>query len=492
MDGGDSADGRQRTVSRRRFVEAAGATGVTAGLAGCTSLHPLALTEDETSRRTIRWAADSRAADNADALRQAMWDAGLPQDIYVEIVAGATQTGARQSQYQRWLSADLEEPDMLLMDSGWALTFIQRDQLLNLDDNLPSSLTNRIKNEYFEASVNTATGEDGSLYAMPLFPDFPTMQYRKDLVREAGYDPDGNNWATETMDWQRFSEVTADVMEQTDTDMGFTFQADNYEGLSCCDFNEFMTSFGGAYFGNPEEYLFGPIGDRPVTVDEDPVVQATQLMRTFINGPDAPDTLDGYAGPISPQGVLGWAEEPSRRPFTSGDAVMHRNWPYSIVINGAEDVFGEDLGVMPIPYGVTADEAQYPMTGGPVAALGGWHMTINPNSEKIDMAIQVFEAMAQQSFKLSLFETIGWIPPEPSLLDTQEARDVPIVGRYIDALKVAGQNAIPRPATAVWPLESTKIAQRVHAALTGQETSQEALGTLKSELEQIEQFNAVD
>ena len=28
------------------------------------------------------------------------------------------------------------------------------------------------------------------------------MIYRKDLVEEAGYDPEGENWATEPMSWQ--------------------------------------------------------------------------------------------------------------------------------------------------------------------------------------------------------------------------------------------------------------------------------------------------
>ena len=87
--------------------------------------------------RSARFAADSRAAGAADTIRQALWDAGLDEDIYVEVIAGATQTGGRQSRYQRWFSADLPDPDMLLMDSGWALTFIQRGQLLNLEEELP-------------------------------------------------------------------------------------------------------------------------------------------------------------------------------------------------------------------------------------------------------------------------------------------------------------------------------------------------------------------
>jgi len=94
------------------------------------------------------------------------------------------------------------------------------------------------------------------------------MHYRKDLVEDAGYDPDGENWATEPMSWQEFAEMAADVWEQNggpggDFDYGFTTQGDNYVGLACCTFNETMTSFGGAYFGDHEN-LFGPIGDRPI------------------------------------------------------------------------------------------------------------------------------------------------------------------------------------------------------------------------------------
>ncbi|RBI64155.1 sugar ABC transporter substrate-binding protein [halophilic archaeon] len=485
MVGASSRDG----VSRRKFVKAVGASGTAAGLAGCTSRGQVA------NPNTIKWAADSDAADNADAINKALHQAGLSKDIEVDVLAGSSQTGVRQSQYQRWLSANLEEPDMLLMDSGWALTFIARRQVLNLSDALPQNMVKKAKNDYFKASVQTAMAKNGDLYAIPLFPDFPTMQYRKDLVKEAGFQPDKNNWATESIDWKKFSKVTKEVMKQQNDKKkgsmpyGFTFQADIYEGLSCCDFNEFMSSWGGAYFGGFEN-LFGPIGERPVTVAEKPVVDSIKMIRSFIHGPNAPNTLDDYAGPISPSAVLSWTEETSRAPFTNGNAVMHRNWPYSIVINGAEDVFGKDLGVMPIPYGVKPKNAKYKQTGGPVAALGGWHMTINPNSPKIQKCIEVLRAMMQPSFKFNLFELIGWIPPEPDLLKSKQARDVPIIGRYIDQLRVAGQNAIPRPVTAVWPQQSGKIAQSVHSAYSGGQSPESAMQSLKSQLRSIEEYNS--
>ena len=504
VDSDSHENGRRSGVSRRRFVQAAGASGVTVGLAGCissggdggsgdggdggtgTAINTSAPEEDV----TVKWAADTRVADNKKGIIDAMRKAGLPDNITVEIVAGSQVTDNRQSQYQQWLSANREEPTLLMMDSGWTIPFIVRDQLQNLSSALPSGMTDIINNEYFEASVNTAKHpETGDLYGMPLFPDFPTIQYRKDLMKKAGFtEDDFSTWAQESMSWQEFSQAVKKTMDAdgVDVDYGFNFQASIYEGLSCCDFNEFMTSFGGSYFG-PHKNLFGPVGDRPVTVDEQPVIDSIKMVRSLIHGSDAKNTMDGIAG-VSPEAVLQWTEEPSRQPFTNGNAVALRNWPYSININGAEDAFGEDLGVMPIPYGVKASEAQYDGTGGPVAALGGWHMTMNPNAPetKKQAAVQVLQVMQKEQFQLDLFGLVGWIPPRPKLLDSDQAKEVELIGRYLPQLKVAGENAVPRPVTAVWPQQSGKIAQQVNSAYAGKKTPKKAMSDLKATLEQIE------
>ncbi|WP_115819362.1 MULTISPECIES: substrate-binding domain-containing protein [Haloferax] len=510
----DSRKGKRTGVSRRSFVKAAGASGVAVGLAGCistgggdgngggnggtdTDTDTPINTEETTDDITLQWAADTRVAEAEEEVVQALRDAGLPENIDIDILAGSQVTDNRQAQYQQWLSGGRSEPTLLMMDSGWTIPFIARNQLQNLSQSLPEEMTSTIEEEYFEASVSTAKGSNGDLYGQPLFPDFPTVQYRKDLLRNAGYtDEDFSTWATESMSWEDFSRVTKEALDANpDIENGFTFQANVYEGLSCCDFNEFMTSYGGAYFGGREN-LFGPIGDRPITVEEEPVINAIRMVRTLIHGEDDEYALDGITGGISPEAVLQWTEDPSRQPFTTGNAVMHRNWPYSIVINGAEPSeendqtgFGEDLGVMPIPYGVTADEAQYEGTGGPVAALGGWHMTMNPNSsdEQKQAAVQVLRTMQTEQFQLDMFRIIGWIPPRPSLLESDQAAEVPIIGRYLDALKVAGENAIPRPVTVVWPQQSGRISQEVNAAFAQEKSPEQAMSDLASQLEQIEQ-----
>ncbi|WP_101296694.1 extracellular solute-binding protein [Halegenticoccus soli] len=489
MDGGNLRRGRSergsaadRRVSRREFVKAAGATGAAVGVAGCTALG------SGTDANTVQWLADSNVTGAASDVREGLYEAGLSRDVSLEILAGPSSTDARQQQIQRWLDAGLSNPDLIMTDSGWTIPFIVRQQLVNFTGNpaVPDRLVERIENQYFESIVQTAKHpQTGDLYGMPLFLDVPTMLYRRDLIEEAGYSPKRENWASESIRWKRFARAVRDALDRNrDLQYGFTFQAAAYEGLSCCDFNEFMSSFGGAYFGG-RDTLFGPVGERPVTVNTQPVIDSIRMIRTFIGGPDDPHALDGYAGPISPRAVLSWIEDSSLAPFTNGNAVAHRNWPYAIPIS--REALGNKLGVMPIPYAVTERQSRYRNIGGPVASLGGWHVTINPHTEKLDRAVEVLRAMATRSFRLTLLNVIGWLPPEPKLLDSRASRE--LLGDAVEPLRVAGENAIPRPVTVVWPQESTKIAQIVNDTYGGGIAPAEAMRTLQSQLVEIENYN---
>lgn len=435
-------------------------------------------------------AADSEYEGAADPIKDALYDVGLDESIEVDIRAGDFETGSRREEFQSALQAGRSDPDVFMMDSGWTIPFIFREQLVNLEEELSDDVLDRVENDYLELSVETARHpETGDLYGLPLFPDFPVMQYRKDLVEEAGYDPDGENWATEPMSWQEFSDVVADVWEQSGGEdeytYGFTTQAAAYEGLSCCTFNETMSSWGGAYFGGLDN-LFGPVGDRPVTVDEQPVIDAIRMMRAFMYGDEDEEALDGYQQ-ITTSDIVQFTEEDAREPFTAGDAIFHRNWPYSVVINGADEEYGEDLGTMPIPYGVTEDESSYEGLGGTAAALGGWHLTLNPESDNLDSAIQVVEAFANDEVMLTIFQEVGNMPPVPDLLTEVTEEDVGAIGRYVDTLQVAAENAVPRPVTDIWPQQSELIFQEVHDAYTQTKGPEEAMSELTEQLEQSEQ-----
>ena len=476
-------------------MKAAGVSGITAGLAGCVTNDGGGSGDEQIDTSvpdgdvTVQFAADDRLQGIQDQVQELLYEEGLPENISLEVLAGSFVSDDRQNQYTQLLDAGQESPTMLLMDSGWTIPFIARDQLVNFSQQMPSDLVDDIQSNYFQASVDTVSSTDGDLYGMPMFPDFPVMHYRKDVYESAGYNPESDNWATEPITWSEFSQATADAKEEAGTDYGFTFQANIYEGLSCCDFNEFMSSWGGAYFGGREN-LFGPVGDRPVTVDEQQVIDSIRMVRTFINGSDDEFAMDDYQK-ISPEAVLQWTEEPSRQPYTNGNAVANRNWPYAIPINGADDVFGEDHGTMPIPYAVPESESQYEGLGGTSSALGGWHAVINPNApaEKKSAAYHVLDAMKSEAIQLLALEEIGWLPPRPSLFESDRAQNVPIIGRYIDTLRVAGENAVPRPVTTVWGQQSDQIASEVNAAYAQQKTPEDAMSSLKSSLEDIESSN---
>ena len=482
MHGADShRDNPPRGVSRRDFVKAAGASGAAVGLAGCT------VGGSQAGSNSIRWITSTDMAGESAAIKKALRNAGMSKDVNLEMVAGPASTDQRQAQYTRWLSAELDEPALLDMDSGWTLNYINRDQLLDLNKELEEKTLNRINNKYFQASVKTAKGPNGHLYAVPMYVDFGSMLYRKDLVKKAGYSPEKENWATESMRWKKFSKIVADTKKKSGVNYGFGWQGNIYEGLSCCDFNEFMSSWGGAYFGG-RDTLLGPVGNRPVTVNEQPVIDAVRMLKTFIFGSNAPNTLDGYER-ISPNAVLSWIEDSSLSPFTAGNMVAVRNWPYAIAAAGAEDALGNKLGVMPIPYATTEKKSKYKNIGGPMAALGGWHIGVNPYTSKKEQAMEVVDALTQPSFQIKLFEILGLLPPNQELLTTREAKKIPTVGQYIDTLQVAGKNSIPRPASVVWPQESTKIAQLVHAGMDGSSPPKQAMSTLQRQLKEIEEYN---
>ncbi|RKD97037.1 ABC-type glycerol-3-phosphate transport system substrate-binding protein [Halopiger aswanensis] len=415
------------------------------------------------------------------SVQQALWDAGLDENIRVEIQTVVSDSAQRMQTTQSALEAGRAPPDIHMMDSGWTIPFILRDQTVNLSEHLSDETLETVENDYLEAVVETARHpETDDLHGLPLFPDLGFTLYRQDLIEEAGHDPSG--WGEEPPSWEEFATAVADAQAESGVNYGYTTQGAAYEGLSCCTFNEVMTSWGGAYYGGADNLFTA--GDRPITVTDENVVDAIRMMRAFIDGDD-PNALDGYPE-ICPSAIVQWTEQESLSPFEDGEAVAHRNWSFSIAATGSEEAFGEHLGVTTKPYAVSQEEAEYGGVGGTTSALGGWNLVVSPYSERQDEALQVLEAFASEEVMMTIFELQGFLPPIIELVTEASEEEIGPIARYTETVQRASENAIPRPVTDVWPEQSALIYQQVNAAYRGAKSPETAMNDLEEQLAQSE------
>ncbi|MGZ0747297.1 extracellular solute-binding protein [Haloparvum sp. AD34] len=428
-----------------------------------------------------------RAVNNFEA---ALHEAGLSKDISIEL--STKSPGTLEDQYRQWLNAGRSEPDILTMDVGWSIPFIRRNQLLNLSEELPEDALNTLESEYNQASLNSSRGQDGNIFGVPFMMDVRGLLYRKDLARKAGYEPDANNWGTEPKPWKEFSQVIADVQQQQSLEYGLTMPFELSQTITCCAFNAMMSQWGGAYFGGREN-LFGPIGDRPITIDGEPVKQALRMLRTFIHGRDDDHALDddGFAGGIMPSDVLGWRYTKDLDAILNGDAFGYTVGMPAMALLGASDSnFGEQvnekLGMMPKPYGIPESESQYEGIGGTSSPLAGYNLSVNSNSSKIDAALEVIQTTMTDDFLERWFNLSGYMPAKTDLLASEATQSHPILGQYMDTFSVMADNAVPRPVTPIYFQESKVISQEVHNVVSQSKSPEAGMSDAKQQLANIE------
>ncbi|MFC7212634.1 extracellular solute-binding protein [Saliphagus sp. GCM10025334] len=478
-------------VNRRQFIRAAGTTGIGASIAGCLGGSS---SGEGSGDRTIEMTLLSQMTeDQIDGFEPALRAGGLSEDISIEI--DTATPGQLEDQYRQWLNAGRGSPDVLTMDVGWSIPFIRRGQLLNLNEHLDDSEIDTLESEFNDASLDSSRGQEGNLYGVPFMFDVRGLLYRRDLAEQAGYDPDAENWGSEPRSWQEVSEIIADVQEQQDLDYGLTMPFELSQTITCCTFNAMMSQWGGAYFGGRDN-LFGPIGDRPITVDEEPVLNALRMLRTFFHGHDDEHSLDEeFAGEITPTEALGWRYTSDMESFLNGNAFAYTEGQVGFVTLGAtDDYFGEavneKLGLMPYPYGVEQSETEYDGIGGPMSPLAGYNLSVNPNSNKTDAALEVIRAAMTDEFHLEWFNVGGNPPPKESLQDSEEVMGHETYGPYMDAMSVAADHAVPRPVTPIYFQQSDIVAQEVHNVVSQDKSPEQGMADLKDQLQQIEEDNA--
>jgi multiple sugar transport system substrate-binding protein len=357
--------------------------------------------------------------------------------VTVKFQAMPANTDTQHDAYVTYLSAGESSIDLYSLDVIWTAEFARAGWVRKV----PPSLIE--VDEFLAGPIGSVTYE-GELYAVPWFTDAGVLYYRKDLLEEAGIPV--------PQTWSDFLAACRSVALPRGMD-GFVWQGARYEGM-VCDFLEFLWGLGGRIEASDLE-------SRPREV-EDKIVETIEMMRAFID--------DG----ISSESVLTYKEEDSRRVFTEGEALFHRNWPYAwSMAEGAESKVKGRVGIAPLAH--AAGDTGY-------SAIGGWNVAVSSYTEHPDEAFEFLAFITgERALKLRAIKG-AYLPTRKSTYSDPEVLEAdPHFARFFEVFR----NTRNRPKSPRYPRASDVIQENVHGALSGEIDPRPAARAIVSELAEI-------
>lgn len=362
--------------------------------------------------------------------------------IDIEVVNGPESATDRLALYLQFFGAESGDIDLMQIDVIWP--GILAEHLVDLTPYVEDPSI------YFERITQNNT-VDGSLVGLPWFTDAGLLYYRTDLLEKYGYDAPPTTWA-------ELEEMAATIQEGERAEnpdfWGYVWQGNAYEGLTC-DALEWQYSWNGGTIVEP---------DGTISINNE-------------NAAAAFDMAAGWVDTISPPGVVSYQEEEARGVWQGGNAAFMRNWPYAYALgNDDESVIKDQFAVVPLPMG--GEDGQHADT------LGGWQMAVSKYSENVDAAGQVAacitspEAQKFRATEGSSLPTIGALYSDEDILAAN-----PFFEQLFD---VFNGGAVARPSTVTgenYNEVSTIYFTEVNKVLTGQQTGQEAVESIESQLQ---------
>ena len=355
---------------------------------------------------------------------------------YRELPPPSSSTEVHQQLVQS-LSRGDGSLDVFTQDVVWIAEFAGAGWALPLDDYVDATT----KAEYFPGLIEACT-YDGKLTALPWAVDSGMLYYRKDLLDAGGIEVPKT--------WDELVSAAQTLVSGGKAKYGFLWQGKQAEVL-ICDLVEFVGSAGGRILGTD---------GRTVQIADPQAVSAVQFMY---------DTMNRLA--ISPKDLLSWDEEPSRRPFTAGQAAFLRNWAYvyPIAQDPKESQVVDKVGVAPLPA----------FAGGKSSAcLGGYQYGVSASSKHKEAAVEFVKWLSSPPIQLKFATDVGLAPTRPAVFDEAALKQA---NPFMVQLKDVFTGGTPRPVTPKYPQVSLALQSSVSKALASGDIAG-SLGTAQADL----------
>ncbi len=423
-------------------------------LTACPSSTPAPAGGDEAAAGEE--AAGEEAAAGGQTVTAMLWDTPRPGDeeaiayceeqtgVTIDVQSGPESATDRLALYLQFFGAGSGDIDLMQIDVIWP--GILAEHLVDLRP----YLSDEQYASYFEriALNNTV---DGALVGLPWFTDAGLLYYRTDLLEKYGFSGPPATWAE--LDEMATAIQEGERAENPDF-WGYVWQGAAYEGLTC-DALEWQFSWNGGTIVEP---------DGTISINNENAAAAFDMAASWVNR-------------ISPPGVVSYMEEDARGVWQGGNAAFMRNWPYAFALGNAEDsVIKDQFAVVPLPKG--GEDGQNADT------LGGWQMAVSNYSDDVDAAAEVAVCITSaeaQKFRATLGSSL------PTIGDLYSDEDVlaanPFFGQLFD---VFNGGAVARPSTVTgedYNQVSTIYFTEVNKVLTGQQTGQQAVESIESQLQ---------
>lgn len=453
----DGTDGR-RSISRRSFVAATGAGGLT-GLAGCINAGgPGDQSGNGAEAGSTTGSQSGTSGGSGDVQLTAMMFTGQAteehkqgfrdsvaqfeeQSDYSVEIQGIAQAGQIIQQTQTRVQGG-SPPDVVLMPAGGVLSMASQDLLAPVGDRLDSAETFDRSDIVRERKFDIATFED-QLYGVPAMSGhWGVLYYNPDMLEQIGRDPMNPDLKT----WPKFLQAAREVKEEVGIrPVGFS-GADHIH--TTVQWHGFFSTTG------QDSWLTEDKSD--TILDESPGLETAKLTQTA-----AEENL-------LPNGVTSMNAIDLRNLFTSGELFAYQTGGWEAAILADSDT----------NYGITWNP-QHP-DGRASGFSGGWFFVFPKGSPNQEEAWELVEHL----MKVENITEWAQLPPilsnglqqRFSSFEDGLGRDVGNI--FIDEIKNSSFPTIHPNQGKMWSQQR----QAVQSIMLGEKTAEEAMNDLDSNI----------